>query len=523
MLRNLHLKLLIVILLAAGLGLCYAKIKYLGLPLSADQVSSIWSVEARVEFDGKGRSASAHLQIPKSNRQFATLNEYFISHNYGLSVETEAGGRFAEWSIRRAKGQQRLYYQMELAPLDNVDDNKSAKAPPLAVRPDYPEMLGLAIDGLHNDVRNESANIFTFVSRLLARVNSPDLDADAKIIFKGIAPGSEAWVQRLIYVLAGARITARMVRGLALEDNKVNDSLLPWLEVHNGEKWRGFDPLTGKKGYPQNFLRWSVGSDPILVVEHGKNAQVHFSVSKQPATLTTIALDRASAMKSPLVTWSLFKLPINTQYVYRVLIMIPLGALVVLIMRTIVGVPTFGTFTPILIALAFRETELLWGIILFSMIVGLGLMLRLYLNRLHLLLVARLSAVLTLVVIIMLGISLLSSALGTVQGFSIALFPIVILTMTIERMSITWDESGAVEAFKEGLGSLVVAILGYLVMTNSQMQYLIFVFPELLLVVLAVTLMIGSYTGYRLNELFRFRDLALEADRISAGNSEKTS
>ncbi|MFT5134738.1 MAG: hypothetical protein ACI9SC_003219 [Gammaproteobacteria bacterium] len=520
--RNLHLKILILILLISGLGLCYAKVKYLGLPLSADEQSAIWSVEARVEFDGKGRSATANLQLPRSTGNFVKLNEYYISHNYGLNVESQAGKRMAEWSIRRAKGPQRLYYQIELAPLDTVEDNKKNKIPAATTRPEYPDMIGLAINGLHNDVRSESANIFTFASQLLVRVNNPDPDADVEVIFKGIIPGSEAWVERIIYVLAGAQITARMVRGLALEDNKVNESLRPWLEVHNGERWEGFDPLSGTKGFPDDFLRWSTGNDPILTVEHGNNEQVFFAISKQPAALTTIALDRAKALKSPLVTWSLFKLPINTQYVYRVLIMIPLGALVVLLMRTIIGVPTFGTFMPVLIALAFRETELLWGVGLFCFIVGIGLVLRLYLNRLHLLLVARLSAVLTLIVIIMLGISLLSSELGTVQGFSIALFPIVILTMTIERMSITWDESGALEAFKEGLGSLLVAVIGYLVMNNDQLQYLMFVFPELLLALLAITLMIGSYTGYRLNELFRFRDLALELDKENAGNRDKT-
>jgi hypothetical protein len=31
------------------------------------------------------------------------------------------------------------------------------------------------------------------------------------------------------------------------------------------------------------------------------------------------------------------------------------------------------------------------------------------------------------------------------------------------------------------------------------------VFPELLLIVLAVTLLLGRYTGYRLTELWRFR------------------
>jgi len=117
----------------------------------------------------------------------------------------------------------------------------------------------------------------------------------------------------------------------------------------------------------------------------------------------------------------------------------------------------------------------------------------------------------------MLAISMLSNKLGLIQGFSIALFPVVILTMVIERMSITWDESGPMEAFKQGLGSLSVAMLGYLVMNHNLVQHLMFVFPELLLVALAISILFGSYTGYRLSELFRFRDLALEAEKKDAG------
>jgi hypothetical protein len=312
-----------------------------------------------------------------------------------------------------------------------------------------------------------------------------------------------------------------MVRGLALEDGRRNEALLPWLEVHNGERWEGFNPLTGDKGYPPNFLRWSVGADPILNVRNGRNERVNFAVSRRPQALTIIAHERADTLRSPLVAWSLYKLPINTQYLYRILIMVPLGALAVVFMRTIVGVPTFGTFMPVLVALAFRETELLWGVSLFLFIVSTGLLFRFYLNHLRLLLVPRLAAVLTLVVMLMLAISLLSNQLGLAQGFSIALFPIVIMTMVIERMSITWDESGPVEAFKQGFGSLAVAVLAFLLMNYDLAQHLMYVFPELLLVVLALCLLIGSYTGYRLNELFRFRDLAEDSvekkDDVGAG------
>ncbi|MGH8598487.1 MAG: 7TM domain-containing protein, partial [Gammaproteobacteria bacterium] len=114
---------------------------------------------------------------------------------------------------------------------------------------------------------------------------------------------------------------------------------------------------------------------------------------------------------------------------------------------------------------------------------------------------------LVIVIGLMLAISLLSNELGIEQGLSIALFPMVILTMTIERMSIVWEERGPATAIKEFLGSLAVAVAGYFAMTEEHLVYLMFVFPELLLVVLSLCLVFGAYTGYRLSEIFRFKDL----------------
>jgi hypothetical protein len=84
----------------------------------------------------------------------------------------------------------------------------------------------------------------------------------------------------------------------------------------------------------------------------------------------------------------------------------------------------------------------------------------------------------------------------------------VILAMVIERMSIIWEERGAQEAMLEGLGSAVIAVLAYLLMGLHIVQYLVFVFPELLLVVLGLTIALGRYSGYRISELIRFKELS---------------
>ena len=200
--------------------------------------------------------------------------------------------------------------------------------------------------------------------------------------------------------------------------------------------------------------------------------------------------------------------------------MIPLGAMVVVFMRTFVGIKTFGTFMPILIALAFRETEWLWGMIMFIMIVGLGLGLRFYLEKLKLLLVPRLSAVLIIVVLLMAFISVISNQLGLELGLSVALFPMVIIAMTIERMSLVWEENGAGEALTRCGGSLLVASFGYAVMSSKMLAYQIFVFPELLLILLAITLVAGRYTGYRVLEYWRFRALAQEQVALEKAGKE---
>jgi hypothetical protein len=283
-----------------------------------------------------------------------------------------------------------------------------------------------------------------------------------------------------------------------------NSDLIPYIEVNDGKKWVAFNPTTGVKGIPENMLVWKVDDEPVIRMTGGDIKSVNFSVAKGFRQILDLSKGKI-VMKSPFIDYSLLALPINTQNIYRVLITLPLGAIVVVFMRNIVGLQAFGTFMPILIALAFRDTNLLLGIVLFTIIVSLGLFLRFYLERLKLLMVPRLSAVLIIVIMLMVCISIISQKLGIHKALSVALFPMVIISMTIERMSIMWEERGAFEAIRNGVGSIIVASLGYVVMQNKALEHLMFVFPELLFVLLGIVILVGRYTGYRLMELWRFR------------------
>ncbi len=447
----------------------------------------------------------ATLHIPGLTPGFALLDENFVSRGYGFTTRLVPGGRQVQWAVRRATGPQTLYYRAVVYKDPAASENDTTPAFPSV--PVLGEPRDTALQELVAQVGQQSADAASFTVELLKRLAASAGDQNVSLLLSGHTdPTSRA--RTAITVLAAAQIPARLMRGVILVDRERQSRVLPWLEVHDGDRWLYFDPATGAQGLPQNFLIWWRGEDPLYTMDGGSKTDIRFSVQRNEADPVLVAGQRAQAVQSRIPDFSLFSLPIQAQAVYAVLLMIPMGALVVVILRNIVGVTTFGTFMPVLVALAFRETQVLAGIILFSLVVTLGLLIRFFMEDLRLLLVPRLASVLIIVVLLMAMISIVSHQLGLDMGLSVGLFPMVILTMTIERMSIVWDERGPMEAIQQGVGSLIVAAICFSVMEIDVLKHLFFVFPELLLWVLAICLLLGRYSGYRLLELVRFKSLS---------------
>ncbi len=500
-----YVYLLAAFLTALGLGIFSYKWQQLGFPLVDDQQTPTWTIETSIKFDAGPGSIKANLQIPTLTPGFGMLREYNVSKGYGFSVNYVSGGRQAQWALRRTDGPQTLYYRRVV-----YEDSTSEQAdtiPPFPPPPVINEPLNTAVDVIVTDVREHSADTASFTAELLRRVNDPSPGPNIELLFADAGNAAD-FVNTVTTMLAFARIPARMIRGIVLQDQQRRVEPLPWLEVHDGDRWLYFNPSTGEQGLPDRYLVWWRGNESIVSVEGGSSVDVNFAVKKNFIDSVAIAEERAEIEGSALVEFSLFSLPIQTQAVYSVLLMIPIGALIMVLMRNVVGIDAFGTFMPVLIALSFRETQLLWGAILFTLLVTLGLSIRFLLERLRLLLVPRLSAVLIVVVLLMMVISVVSHKLGIETGLSVALFPMVIIAMTIERMSIVWEEHGAGDAMRAGAGSLLLAIVAYLAMGMRWLEHLIFTFPELLLVVLAMVILLGRYSGYRLTELARFKAIA---------------
>ena len=317
----------------------------------------------------------------------------------------------------------------------------------------------------------------------------------------------------LILLFRVAGLPARHVEGLRLEE-QVSDSLLGWVEAWTGTQWECVVPATGIiPKNDKNLLPLVAGDFPAVHVTGGEVSGIRWVLSHSVVSQWQHHLERIRLSNNPFNKWSLFHLPQEFQNTIRILILVPLGALLISLLRNVVGLPTFGIFMPVLMALAFRNTGLTYGLGLFAGIILIGFLVRRGIDWLRLLLVPRLSLILTIVIICIIILALVGNKYGNRELMAVGLLPFVILTMTIERFFIIVEEAGVGEGFRTALGSAVVAVITYLILNHEPLQLVFFMYPELLLVVAAAQILLGRYTGYRLLEFYRFRNLRSSSEK----------
>ncbi|MGN8278468.1 inactive transglutaminase family protein [Pseudomonas sp. SMV71] len=505
---TLHLKVLIAILVVLGLSVTAYQIFVLGIPVTEDATDDLWNIDAKVEFVPNAKDpVKIQMFVPPLSRDYVSLNESFISNNYGVAVNRVDGNRKVTWSARRAKGNQTLYYRLVLTKRYSAEKTK-VKGPTFrdSIAVEGPEKL--AAEALLAPIRQHSADVETFISEAIKRVNNLN-DDNVKLLLAG-DPSSSNKARIVELVLSIAHVPVEKVHTIRLVADQPQTPEL-WLRSFNGTDWLYFNPDTGEQGLPTDRLLWWTGDENLITVDGGKKATVTFSMNNSEMNAIRLAKLTDENTDANFLEYSLYGLPLQTQQTFMIMVMIPIGVLVILVLRNLIGLQTLGTFTPVLIALAFRETQLGFGIILFTVITTLGLSLRSYLEHLKLQMLPRLSVVLTFVVVLIAAISLFSHKLGLERGLSVALFPMVILTMTIERLSITWEERGAGHAMKVAIGTLFAASLAHLIMSVPELVYFVFTFPAILLILVGFMLAMGRYRGYRLTELVRFKAF-LKAD-----------
>lgn len=505
--QRIHFLVLVASLILLGVGITLYKVWGLGFSLSPQKTVSLWTVEAVISFDALGGPVEVSLNLPDNRRGLVTVDRMVKQGGYKYTTQNIHGTPRGIWSIAKAEGPQKIYFQSHVYRKDTQTTRRIEKNFTPAPYPAFTAKQKQLVQAIVRQAQLDNTKPLASALKLLEMLNTPEANVDVALLMddKEEFGGALGLARALLHQ---KNIVSRNVKGFFLDKNISGQTISNYLEVKDGNQWILIDPRSLEVVNSGHFLLWQSGNESVLEVVGGVNSSVKFSSIATEIIANKAAISAGlGESKSLLVDFSIYSLPIQFQNSFSLLLLIPFGALVVVIIRNLVGIRTTGTFLPILIALTFIQTSLLSGLALFVLIISLGLILRSYLSRLNLLLVPRISAVLVFVILIYLALAVGSYKLGSEFGLMASFFPMIIVAWTIERMSVLWEEEGSQEVLIQGSGTLFTASLIYMLITNNYVKHISYSFPELLLVVLAIILCIGSYTGYRLSELRRFEPL----------------
>ncbi|MEN8183176.1 MAG: UUP1 family membrane protein [Myxococcota bacterium] len=508
-------------LLLVALGLCLLvwKALVLGIPTLPSRLEGLWSVELEVDARGRGRG-SIRVPMPSSEDGQVVFDEHTSSDRLLFTVRTEGDQRTGVWSGRFSGMHEIVHgFRVELSPVQAAIPPDPIPEPPAFIRerygeatavlpaaaPEIREVLATLRLPSATDPAGRTRMLFGFVSDEIAPVST---GSDHALLTLGAREGRpEGRTRLLVTLLRAAGVPARPVLGLALRSDATLASEA-WAEAWLAGQWVPMSPDGGFFAHhPEDLLVLRTGS-----LERIDSTGVEAVGYRYRARRETLRPEELAALMIPdnpfLAEISLYRLPLATQGVLRALLLLPLGALVIGLLRNVAGIPTFGTFMPILIAFTLRGTSLGLGLGMVAIVIGLGIAGRLVLERLRLLLVPRLAILLCLVVLSVTALALLGEDFGRRDLTGAVLFPMVILTMLVERFSVSLAEEGARTALVRAGYSLGVAVLVYPLFRSSIAEHLMFTFPELVVSIIGLLVLMGGYTGYRLSDLVRFRFMA---------------
>jgi len=503
-------------LVAFGLGIFAYKHFGLGLHMVPSNPEGVWQVEVQITARGDARG-TVRASLPRNDDYQVVFDETSSSDRLSLAIDQDGPGRVGIWS-GRLEGIHRVVYSFRARLVGSVFELPRAPSAPtipaaigdshLKETSEFPadsSEVASALEALglppNDDPAGRLRAVYAFIEHRIATVgNGP---SDALLTLAEREGNRVGKTKLLVTMLRAADLPARMVTGLGLRERSDPD-VVHWVEVWAGEQWV---PVSATGDFfaerPKDLLALRYGPGDLVESVNLRAVDSQFSALKErlgPQELANMMIPDNELFAA----LSLYKLPLRTQKALRLLLLLPLGALVVAVFRNFIGLRTFGTFMPVLMGVALRETSLPIGISMLAIVLTLGVVTRRFLDGLRLLVVPRISFLLCVTILCVVGLALAGDGFGTRDFFAGVVFPIIVLTMVIERFSLVMAEEGVSEALRRTFHSLLIAVTVYPLFRSTRAEHLMFGFPELVLVVMGLLVFIGGYMGFRVTDLMRF-------------------
>jgi hypothetical protein len=190
------------------------------------------------------------------------------------------------------------------------------------------------------------------------------------------------------------------------------------------------------------------------------------------------------------------------------LLMLPIIVTLIAFFRQVVGIKAFGIYTPAIVTFAFLAIpQLRYGVVVFLSVILIGMLMRFALKKLRILYLPRVAITLSTIAIVILFMLTLGGSMQRTGLASVSIFPILIMITIVEKFVATQIEKGNKIALILAVETLIISIVGYYVASWPMLIRIILAFPWIILLTIPVNIVLGKWSGLRLSEYIRFREI----------------
>lgn len=203
------------------------------------------------------------------------------------------------------------------------------------------------------------------------------------------------------------------------------------------------------------------------------------------------------------------------------ILVLPIVVTIIAIFRQVIGIKAFGIYTPALVTFAFftigyQADDFVkgakYGIAIFVAVILIGTLSRILLKKLRLLYLPRMAIVITIVSFATLAILIFGGHFSRRGLASVSIFPILIMITLVEKFVSTQIEKGVRTAIILSLETLLISLTCYFFISWSQLVDFIIMYPWVVALTILINIFLGKWTGLRLTEYIRFKDVIKNAE-----------
>lgn len=193
--------------------------------------------------------------------------------------------------------------------------------------------------------------------------------------------------------------------------------------------------------------------------------------------------------------------PANTVILILIL---PVLATAVVFFRHVVGVPSLAMLLPVALSITLVATGLAAGLILLVTIVLSSTLARIILKKIRIMQFAKMALTIFIVSVGILATLTATAQIGILSVTQLSIFPVLLLILLSQNIVELQVDRGWSDILMISAITIFLGVLGYFMLSYEPIRNFVILYPELILLVVPVNIMIGRYFGLRFTEYFRF-------------------